>query len=119
MLDRLGLQDFTIFDKNPEPGGTWRLNNYPGCRVDTPSLLYSYSFAMDRGWPEHFSHQPDLLRYVKNIATSANLSARIQLNTSVETMTWNEKTTKWDIGLLRGSGAKERISASFVIGATG
>jgi 4-hydroxyacetophenone monooxygenase len=50
-LDQLGLSSFTILEKNPEPGGTWWQNSYPGCRVDTPSLLYSYSFAPDLGWP--------------------------------------------------------------------
>lgn len=119
MLDQLGLPSFTIYDKNPEPGGTWWLNQYPGCRVDTPSLLYSYSFAMDRGWPEHFSHQPDLLKYVKDIAGSHNFGARLQCNTSVETMTWNEKTTKWDLDIVRHDGAREKVSANFVIGATG
>ena len=34
------LTNFTVLEKNPEPGGTWWQNTYPGCRVDTPSLLY-------------------------------------------------------------------------------
>src|SRR5579863_7546942 len=50
-LEQLGVFSFTILEKNPEPGGTWWQNSYPGCRVDTPSLLYSYSFAPDPGWP--------------------------------------------------------------------
>jgi hypothetical protein len=53
-LDRVGLHDYTILDKNSEVGGTWFMNRYPGCRVDTPSLLYSYSFNIDPGWPLHF-----------------------------------------------------------------
>lgn len=119
MLDQLGLSSYTIYDKNPMPGGTWWLNQYPGCRVDTPSLLYSYSFAMDRGWPEHFSHQPDLLKYVNDIAEGHRFGERLQCNTSVETMTWNDATAKWDLDIVRGDGKKERVSTNFVIGATG
>ena len=118
-LHQLGLSSFTILEKNSEPGGTWWQNSYPGCRVDTPSLLYSYSFAPDPGWPEHFSHQPELLNYVKKIAATNNLRDRLRCNTSVETMTWNEERAVWDLDVRRSDGSTERISANFVIGATG
>src|SRR5712691_3621151 len=118
-LGQLGLSSFTILEKNPEPGGTWWQNSYPGCRVDTPSLLYSYSFAPDLGWPEHFSHQPDLLHYVKEIVATNNFGDRLQCNTAVEAMTWNDARTTWDLAVRRGDGSTDRISANFVIGATG
>ena len=118
-LEELGLSSFTILEKNPEPGGTWWQNSYPGCRVDTPSLLYSYSFTPDPGWPEHFSHQPELLKYVKETAASKNFGDRLQCNTAVETMTWNDEKAVWDLDIKRADGSAERISANFVIGATG
>lgn len=118
-LEELGLSSFTILEKNPEPGGTWWQNSYPGCRVDTPSLLYSYSFAPDLGWPEHFSHQPELLKYVKEIVARRNFGDRLQCNTAVEQMTWNEDRVLWDLDIRRGDGSTERISANCVIGATG
>lgn len=118
-LDQLGLSSFTILEKNPEPGGTWWQNSYPGCRVDTPSLLYSYSFAPDPSWPEHFSHQPDLLNYVKKTVIANHLGDRLQCNTAVESMTWNDKHTRWDLDVRRSDGSTERMSAHFVISATG
>jgi 4-hydroxyacetophenone monooxygenase len=118
-LDQMGLSSFTILEKNPEPGGTWWQNSYPGCRVDTPSLLYSYSFAPDRGWPEHFSHQPDLLNYVKDIVATHNFGDRLQCNTSVESMAWNDENATWDLDIRRSDGSVDHIRANFVIGATG
>lgn len=118
-LEELGVSSFMILEKNPEPGGTWWQNSYPGCRVDTPSLLYSYSFTPDPGWPEHFSHQPELLKYVKEVAASRNFGDRLQCNTAVETMTWNDEKAVWDLAIRRGGGSTECISANFVIGATG
>src|SRR5205085_6015262 len=32
---------FVIFEKNPDVGGTWYENSYPGCRVDNPNHNYS------------------------------------------------------------------------------
>ena len=118
-LEQLGLSSFTILEKNPEPGGTWWQNSYPGCRVDTPSLLYSYSFAPDPGWPEHFSHQPDLLNYVKQTVATGKFGNRLRCNTTVESMTWNDASAVWELEVRNGDGSIERITANFVIGATG
>jgi 4-hydroxyacetophenone monooxygenase len=41
--------DHVVLEKNPGVGGTWLENGYPGAGVDTPSHLYSYSFA-PRQW---------------------------------------------------------------------
>jgi 4-hydroxyacetophenone monooxygenase len=35
-LGRLGIP-YTIVEKNDELGGTWYINRYPGCGVDTPN----------------------------------------------------------------------------------
>ena len=35
---------YSIVERTEAPGGTWLENTYPGCGVDTPSHLYSYSF---------------------------------------------------------------------------
>lgn len=118
-LDQLGISSFSILEKNAEPGGTWWQNSYPGCRVDTPSLLYSYSFAPDRGWPEHFSHQPDLLNYVKDMVAIYNLGDRLHYNTTVEALTWNDKSATWDVDVRQGDGSTKRLRANFVIAATG
>ena len=37
--------EVVVFEKNEDVGGTWLENVYPGCRVDVPNQLYSFSFA--------------------------------------------------------------------------
>ena len=39
-----GHDDFVIFDRGDDVGGTWRDNTYPGCACDVPSHMYSLSF---------------------------------------------------------------------------
>ena len=39
-----------VYEKNPDAGGTWFENGYPGCRVDVPNHLYSYSFGLLTAW---------------------------------------------------------------------
>ena len=120
VLNQLGLTSFTVVERNAEPGGTWYVNRYPGCRVDTPSMLYSYSFDPDPGWPEHFSHQPELLRYVKQTAERSGLNDRLRLNTEVERMTWDEGAGAWLVDVRDTvTGATERITAHAVVAAMG
>lgn len=119
LLEELGLTNFTILEKDDGPGGTWRQNTYPGCRVDTPSLLYSFAFAMDHPWPEHFSHQPALLDYLEGIVESSRFGDRLRCGVAVESMVWDDETSCWRLGLLHDDGRTEQLSASAVIGATG
>ncbi|MFL2523316.1 MAG: NAD(P)-binding protein [Candidatus Azotimanducaceae bacterium] len=35
----------TVLDANPDLGGTWYNNRYPGARFDSESYTYSYSFS--------------------------------------------------------------------------
>ena len=51
-LEQAGIP-FTVFDKNPDVGGTWFENTYPDLRVDVPNHFYSYSFTPNPEW-SHF-----------------------------------------------------------------
>ena len=49
----------TVLDANPDLGGTWYNNRYPGARFDSESYTYSYSFSKEVldewHWTEMFS----------------------------------------------------------------
>jgi 4-hydroxyacetophenone monooxygenase len=51
-LQQAGIP-FVVLEKNPDVGGTWLENTYPGCRVDNPNHNYSYAFAQRHDWPLH------------------------------------------------------------------
>jgi cyclohexanone monooxygenase len=50
LLSRAGFHDFTIFDREDDVGGTWRINTYPGLACDVKSHLYSFSFDLNSQW---------------------------------------------------------------------
>ena len=66
-LARAGIP-FTVVEKNPDVGGTWFENRYPGCRVDVGNHFYCYSFAPNDDWTEFFARQPELQRYFGDCA---------------------------------------------------
>jgi 4-hydroxyacetophenone monooxygenase len=118
-LGQRGLTNFTIAEANPSPGGAWWANTYPGCRVDIPSLLYSFSFEPDPGWPEHFSPQPALLSYLRGVVEDSGLSEKLQVDTQVVSLRWREDSADWEVGLRHANGDTSSTSANAVIAALG
>jgi cation diffusion facilitator CzcD-associated flavoprotein CzcO len=52
--------ELTIYEKNPEVGGTWYENRYPGCACDIPSHNYQFTWAPNPDWSALYV-QPFLL----------------------------------------------------------
>ena len=89
------------------PGSTRRAT-----RTDTRSRP-SCSTTWD--WSEHFSAQPETLRYLQHVADRFDLRRDITFDTRVAAMTWDEETRMWTVALDDGS----EVTARFVILATG
>ncbi|HWL44953.1 MAG TPA: NAD(P)/FAD-dependent oxidoreductase [Ilumatobacter sp.] len=99
-------------------GGTWYWNRYPGARCDIQSLEYSYSFdeqlQQEWHWPEKYSSQADILDYLNHVCDRFGLRSGIQLDTRVESATYDEERGRWLVATDRGA-----IDAQFVVMATG
>ena len=74
--------DHVVLEKNADVGGTWLENAYPGAGVDTPSHLYSYSFA-PRRWSTHFGKRDEVLTYLRDVADAHDLREVIRFGTEV------------------------------------
>ncbi|MEM0986019.1 MAG: NAD(P)/FAD-dependent oxidoreductase [Pseudomonadota bacterium] len=118
VLKRAGVP-FEIIEKNPDVGGTWFLNTYPGCRVDNPNALYSYSFEAQHKWPNHFSPQPVLLEYFRNIAQKYGLRPHIRFSTEVLGASYQEDTQSWSVRVKDADGAETTIDARAFVSAVG
>ena len=75
-LRELGLS-VRVFEAGDGVGGTWYWNRYPGARFDSESWTYGYSFdkelLQEWDWSEHFSGQPETLRYCNFVADKLDL----------------------------------------------
>ena len=108
---------YTVVEKNPEVGGTWFENTYPGCRVDSPNHAYSYSFA-PKDWPQYFSEQPVLLNYFRQVAEDNGIMDSIRFNTEVKRARFNEDTALWEVTIETPDGC-EVLVVNAVIAAVG
>ncbi|GAU65799.1 flavin-containing monooxygenase [Streptomyces sp. NBRC 110611] len=109
---------YVIYDKNPDVGGTWLENTYPGCRTDVASHLYNYSFAPKSDWPDHFCTQDVVLDYLRAFAKDAGLTDHIRFGTEVTALRWDDEKCLWHLDL-RGPDGERTVSHHAVISAVG
>lgn len=117
-LRELGLS-VRVYETGTGVGGTWYWNKYPGCRFDSESYTYAYSWSeevmQEWSWSERFAPQPETEKYLNFVADKFDLRKDIQFESKVTSATWNEAQQQWDIELENGSTA----SATYLISATG
>lgn len=107
------------FDDAGGVGGTWYWNRYPGCRVDTESTVYTYSFDMDMfqnwEWSERYAKQDEVLNYLNAVADKYDLKRSINFNTRIAKVAWIEDEGRWHLTTKSG----DTVKAKYIIEAVG
>jgi len=116
-LGRLSIP-YTIVEKNAELGGTWYINRYPGCGVDTPNHSYSFSFGARNQWTRYFAQREELLDYLKKVALEHDVRAHIRFNTKLMSSQWDETSRRWISTLTTGNGT-ETFESTVLVSAIG
>jgi 4-hydroxyacetophenone monooxygenase len=117
-LTQAGLP-FVIVEKDEGPGGTWWENRYPGARVDVGSHHYCYAFEPSHHWTEYYCQQPELRDYFVRVLDTYGLRPRCRFGTEVTSLTWDEPTSSWQVGIRNPDGTTEVLEARFVISGVG
>lgn len=117
-LEQAGVR-YKVFEKNPNVGGVWWENRYPGCRLDTPNFAYSYSFAQKQDWPEQFSCQSEIQKYVSTVADAMKIRQHVAFDTEVLAMRYVDFTAQWLIETRGKDGQIRSESFNAIITATG
>lgn len=112
-LSEAGI-DHVVLEKNSDVGGGWFENTYPGAGVDTPSHLYSYSFA-PRAWTSHFGKRDEVWQYLADVADEHDLRSRIRFDTEVSSAEYDADRQGWTVRTAAG----EVLTADIVVTATG
>jgi cation diffusion facilitator CzcD-associated flavoprotein CzcO len=111
-LLELGL-NATILERGEQAGGTWYWNRYPGARFDSESYTYGYSFSKELldewEWSEHFSGQPETLRYLNHVIEKFELRPHMQFGCVVQASSWDEESQIWTVRLEDGREVTTRL----------
>lgn len=100
-------------------GGTWHWNRYPGCRFDSESESYAYSFSKELqqewNWTEHFAPRAETEQYLHHVAQKFGLREMMRFNTTVTGARWDERDRVWVVRFDNG----ETITTRFLLTAIG
>lgn len=114
-LQRLGIDDVLILEREDDLGGTWHVNHYPGLAVDIASVTYSYSFAPNPYWSRLFAPGAELKSYAEHIADTYRLRPRMRFGCVVEGARWDEDGGFWSVSMRGGA----TVTARYLLTATG
>ncbi|CAM4147768.1 Monooxygenase [Bordetella tumbae] len=110
--------DYTVIEKNPDIGGTWYENHYPGAGVDTPNHIYSFSFAK-RDWTKYFALRDEIQGYFLKVVDDFKLRQHIRVSTQCERLAYDESSCTWSVTVTGPNGQTETLVADVVISAVG
>ena len=116
-LHDLGLP-YIVLDENAEVGGTWLVNRYPGCAVDTPNHAYSFSMGKPYPWAHYFSRRAALAAYMVAKSHEFGIRPNIRFRTRITAATWDEPSATWRIDVT-GPNGPETLTAHTLISAIG
>ena len=101
-LRQAGEDNFLIFERHADVGGTWRDNSYPGCACDVPSHLYSFSFAPNPDWTHAFSAQPEIHAYLQRVNAQYGIDRFTRNDHEVLDASWDDAGQFWTVTTTRG-----------------
>ncbi|MEP9394851.1 NAD(P)/FAD-dependent oxidoreductase [Gordonia sp. VNK1] len=113
-LTQEGFDDFLLFERADEVGGTWQANTYPGAQCDIPSALYSFSFAPNPDWTRLYPLQEEIQAYIARCADDFGITSRIRFGHDVTHAGWDDLAQVW-----RLTAAGQEFTADVLVGATG
>lgn len=89
--------ELVIYDKNPEVGGTWFENRYPGIACDIPAHAYQFSFESWTHWSKFYAGGAEILQYLQRVADKYDVRRFMKFNSKCIEARWNEDTSKWHV----------------------
>ena len=110
---------FTIIEKNPDIGGTWHENTYPGCGVDTPAHIYSFSFAQNTEWSRFFAKRPEVHAYIQRLVAEHDLRPSIKFSHEVVRAAFDDASATWTVVLKDANGRESTLKAPVLVSAVG
>ncbi|KAF9200521.1 hypothetical protein BGZ49_009223 [Haplosporangium sp. Z 27] len=117
---QLNLTTFEVFELEPDLGGTWWSNTYPGAACDVASINYQFSFEPNYDWARRFSPQSEIWAYMRRVAQKHNLYEKIRFRTEITQAVWNQDRQKWILEYMNlATGEQGVTEADFVFSGTG
>lgn len=89
--------EHVVYEKNPQVGGTWYENRYPGCKCDIPSHNYQFSWKPNHEWSSFFSTAEEIEAYLCRLCEDEGMQDQLKTKHEVVGAYWNETAGRWKV----------------------
>jgi cation diffusion facilitator CzcD-associated flavoprotein CzcO len=113
-LLKAGIEDFVLYERADDIGGTWRDNTYPGIAVDIPAQAYQFSYELNPDWSRVFAPGVEVKAYVDHLAERHGVLPHVQLNSEVTERVWDDEQQLWRLTI-----NNKEVTARYVVSAIG
>ena len=115
-MKQAGVDDVRLLDGGGDVGGAWYWNRYPGAMCDTAAMVYLPLLEETGHMPSmKYVFAPEIYGHARRIATTFGLYDNALFSTGVQSLTWDEPSSRWIIRTDRG----DEFRAKFVGMGTG
>jgi cation diffusion facilitator CzcD-associated flavoprotein CzcO len=111
-LKQSGVEDFVVWERDGDVGGTWWANTYPGCQCDVPSHLYSFSFALNPDWGRTYAMQAEIEAYILRVTEKYGLRPHIRTDCAVTRAAWDDAAHRWRVSTAQGEYTADVVVAA-------
>ncbi len=114
-LEKMGISDFLILERERQAGGTWVQTDYPGLEVDMPFFIYSFPFEMKPDWSQVYPTGREMRDYTLRCAEKYDLVRRTRCLAEVERAEYDTEANVWRVSLACG----DTLVSRYLVNATG
>ena len=112
-LTESGLDNFQIYEKAGDIGGTWRENTYPGIGCDVAAHYYTYQGVPNPEWSTRLPQGAEIQQYLLGVVEKHDLRQRVVFNKEVDHA--HHDGEHWTVCFKDG----EVVEADFVVACCG
>ncbi|KAK0646766.1 flavin-binding monooxygenase [Cercophora newfieldiana] len=88
---------YTIYEKNPDIGGTWYESRYPGCSCDIPAHSYSYPWVSNPEWSQVYVGAVEIWNFYRAQAKEYGVYEHAKFEHRVVAAEWDEQRGVWKV----------------------
>ncbi|KAL6248051.1 hypothetical protein RBB50_005399 [Rhinocladiella similis] len=114
--EKLKNVEIICYEKNPDIGGTWYENRYPGCACDIPSVAYQFPWRTVP-WTKYYSQSKEIWEYLKMVEQENNFIEKyVKLQHRIISLSWDDGIGQWTVRVQDlASGREFEDHADFVV----
>jgi cation diffusion facilitator CzcD-associated flavoprotein CzcO len=83
--------------QQPDVGGTWFENRYPGVMCDVPAHIYTLLDIPNPEWPAFYATGWEIQEYLTKIKKQYHLDRDVKYDSEVTEAIWDDKKGKWQV----------------------